>query len=373
MQDQPTLASDGTSAPPAADSSVIGRMGVTAPGLEVRILPADGGANADTQFAIHAADEQASTIVSGAPVFLRSVGCGRYVDVEGDQVRARTSDKGTLQRLVIEKLPTDGEAPPACQEEDLSIDEKAWLLRRGVQFALVDKQHLAKFLSSHKSNSPALLKAYTKFWEAEWRQSWPSLQQRAAEASADGGNDSGDNSPAGGRLPGAGGDAGGATGSNADKAGGASRRSTSRPKKGALESIIGMVSGVSPQEKDNANLFVSALRSFFANALRMSQLEADPVQRVIEAFSEALVADAAFLRIFTTSMLPERERKIYRTSEEVLFGLTYTTMMLNTDVHNKQVAQKMWDTRKFVGAGKDCGVTGGLMMQIFKNVQREEL
>ena len=31
------------------------------------------------------------------------------------------------------------------------------------------------------------------------------------------------------------------------------------------------------------------MRSFFANAIRMSKLEADPVQRVIEAFAEALV------------------------------------------------------------------------------------
>lgn len=47
--------------------------------------------------------------------------------------------------------------------------------------------------------------------------------------------------------------------------------------------------------------------------------------------------------------------------------------MLNTDMHNKSVGQKMWDTKKFVSAGKDCGVTGGLMMQIYKNVQKEEL
>jgi len=106
----------------------------------------------------------------------------------------------------------------------------------------------------------------------------------------------------------------------------------------------------------------------------MSQLEANPVQRVIEAFADALVADKAFLESFTASMLPEEERKTYRTPEEVIFGLTYTTVMLNTDLHNEQVAQKMFDVKKFTGApAKDCGVTGGLMMQIFKHIQKEEL
>ncbi|CAK8985152.1 SEC7 domain-containing protein [Durusdinium trenchii] len=113
------------------------------------------------------------------------------------------------------------------------------------------------------------------------------------------------------------------------------------------------------------------MRSFFANAIRMAKLEADPVQRVIEAFAEALVADAAFLSCFEASMLPEAERQTYRTPDEVLFGLAYTTLMLNTDMHNKQVAQKMWDNKKFAGRpdawihrlcllppliGKDCPV-----------------
>merc|ERR1719436_1919288 len=101
-----------------------------------------------------------------------------------------------------------------------------------------------------------------------------------------------------------------------------------------------MFSGMTPEDRNNGNLFTSALRSFFATALRMSQLEADPVQRVIEAFAEALVSDASFLECFASSMLPEIERKTYRTPDEVLFGLTYTTLMLNTDMHNKQVAQR---------------------------------
>merc|ERR1712216_1079564 len=117
-----------------------------------------------------------------------------------------------------------------------------------------------------------------------------------------------------------------------------------------------------PQERENADLFVSALRSFFADALQVSQLEANNVMRIVEAFAAALVADAAFVSAFTPSMLPEEQRKAYRTPEEILFGLAYTAMMLNTDFHSQQVAQsnKTWDQKKFVSAGKDC-VHGGLM------------
>merc|ERR1740130_2316020 len=123
-----------------------------------------------------------------------------------------------------------------------------------------------------------------------------------------------------------------------------------------------MFSGINEDDKANGDMFSDALRSYFATALRMSQLEADCVQRVIEAFAAALVNDKPFSEAFSLSMLPEKERKTYCTPEEVLFGLAYTTMMLNTDAHNTQVTQKMWDTKKFVAAGKDCGVTSGLMM-----------
>merc|ERR1740121_3142761 len=101
-----------------------------------------------------------------------------------------------------------------------------------------------------------------------------------------------------------------------------------------------MFSGISADDKTNGDVFTDALRSYFASALHMSQLEADCVQRVVEAFAQALVNDKAFLDPFTAPMLPEKERKTYRTPEEVIFGLAYTTMMLNTDAHSTQVAQK---------------------------------
>merc|ERR1719476_423950 len=113
------------------------------------------------------------------------------------------------------------------------------------------------------------------------------------------------------------------------------------------------------------------MRSFFSEAVYMAQLEADPVQRVIETFAESLTRDASFLASFEASMLPEKERKDYRTPEEVLFALTYTTIMLQTDCHNKQVTQKTWDKKKFENAGKGVGVTPGLMLAIYKHVQKE--
>merc|ERR1712151_891560 len=129
-----------------------------------------------------------------------------------------------------------------------------------------------------------------------------------------------------------------------------------------------------PQDKKNGDVFMSALRSFFADSLRVSQLEANNVMRIVEAFAAALVADATFLQVFSVSMLPEAERKVYRSPEEVLFGLTYTTMMLNTDAHNKQVGQKMFDKKKFVEkAGRDCGVRCALMSRIYQRVVEEEL
>ena len=46
----------------------------------------------------------------------------------------------------------------------------------------------------------------------------------------------------------------------------------------------------------------------------------------------------------TSSGKPPR-RQTYRTPDEVLFGLAYTTLMLNTDMHNKQVS-KLWRHKK---------------------------
>eukprot|EP00927_Polykrikos_kofoidii_P041628 TRINITY_DN35482_c0_g1_i1.p1 TRINITY_DN35482_c0_g1~~TRINITY_DN35482_c0_g1_i1.p1 ORF type:complete len:1399 (-),score=183.56 TRINITY_DN35482_c0_g1_i1:81-4277(-) len=300
----------------------------------------------DDMFAVQV--DAPGTLMSGMPAYIKSLCASRIVDVEGEAVRARTQEKGTLQRIAIEKIPS--ELPTACAPFDLKLEQKAWLLRRGVMQALVEKQSLAQFLSSHKAGSADLLKAYTRLWEEEWRAEWATVLNNL------GGSDDGSASPAGrsgdSRSP---------------------KRPSSRPRSRTRDWIMDIFSGISHEDKVNGDMFMSAMRSFFAMALRMSQLEADPVMRVIEAFADALVSDEAFLQCFTPSMLPEKERKNYRTPDEVIFGLTYTTLMLNTDMHNKQVAHKTWDSKKFAAAGKGCSVTGGVMMQVFKNVQKEQL
>jgi len=349
------------------DPSTNSRLSLgVAPGGEVRAIRRMGGIkgearDAHTQFVIQAAADLPGSVVklsSGTPVHLRSVGCGKNIDVEAEFVRARTVEKGTLQRLVLEKVPPESEVPPPCSDRELTLQEQAWLFRRGVQLALVDKQSLAQYLSSHKGNRPELLRQYTTLWEVEWQATRPTY--------GDGGDESGGSPGASGRAK-----PGGPTAAVAGS--GAQRRSTSRPRGRAMDKIFDMFSGISGIDKANGDMFVDAMRSFFATALRVSQLEADCVQRVIESFTAALVNDKQFIEGFTPSMLPEKERKEYRTPEEVLFGLTYTTLMLNTDAHSQQVTQKMWDTKKFVGAGKGCGITSGCMMQIFKNVQKEEI
>lgn len=243
------------------------------------------------------------------------------------------------------------------------MEERAWIYLRASQASLVDRKNLAGFLSSPKPHCKELLKAYTRLWESEWRMEWRNTLEIPEESAA---------SSPGSRQSSRSGSQGPTT-----TPWDVSRRtrSQSRRRMSRKDWILGRLGGVSStaDDKSNGNLFVSAMRSFFANAIRMAKLEADPVQRVIEAFAEALVADSAFLSCFQASMLPEAERQTYRTPDEVLFGLAYTTLMLNTDMHNKQVAQKMWDNKKFVGAGKGCGVTGGLMAQIYKNIQGEEI
>lgn len=314
------------------------KLGVEETG-QARIMSGSDGKN-QTQFIVHAQDNTGA-IFSGVPVVLRSLALQKNLDIVGEAVRARTTDTGTQQKLVLEKLPEESEIPHMASDRDFTVEEQAWLLRRGVIFAIVDKQGLAKYVSGHKVPA-GLLQAYTFLWAEEWRATRGTQQDDDQKSTVSG----------------------------------ASRSTvTSRKgRSGTVASIFGMFTGAPTNEdKVNGDMFSDALRSFFANALRMSQLEADCVQRVIEAFAAALVKDAVFLKAFTASLLPEKERKTYRTPEECLFGLAYTTMMLNTDAHNQQVAQKLWDTKKFVGAGKDCGVTPGIMMQIFKNVNKEEL
>lgn len=332
--------------PETSTSSRHSRLGVTPQGEFRAVQRPEGVKDGETQFVV--LSHSSGPITSGATVFLKSVGSGKILEVDGDAVRFRGQQMGTRQRVSLEKMPAESNVPSACEDVEFSVGEQAWLFRRGVGFAMIDKQQIAKFLSSHRPGCKEMIKAYTRLWEFEWRQTWPDL------LGADGDADDVEVDRGVSQT--------------------SSRQSQRTPSRGRRRDwIFNRVGGPREDDKTNGNLFISALRSFFATALRMSQLEADPVQRVIEAFADALVADTAFMERFKSSMLVEAERKTYRTPEDVLFGLTYMILMLNTDTHNKQVAQKMWDTKKFVAAGKDCGVTGGLMMQIFKNVQNEEL
>lgn len=328
-----------------------GSLGVTPTG-EVRALERSGKSQ-DLQFIVQPAGDTQGTVVSGSNCTLRSHSLGKNVDVEGEVVRARTDERGTPQRLVMEKICNEIMIPHACSDRELTLEQQAWLLRRGCAWSLCDKQKLAKFLSGHKAGRVELLKTYAKLWEKEWR---------IARPAGDGGVDSRSGSP----------DSGASRRTTTSGSTGGAKRPDSRGRK-PLGRLFDMFSGISAEDKSNGDVIMDALRSYFATALHMSQLEADCVQRVIEAFAEAMVNDKSFLDPFTASMLPEKDRKTYCTPEEVIFGLAYTTMMLNTDAHSQQVAQKMWDLKKFTAAGKDCGVTPGLMQQIFKNVQKEEL
>lgn len=325
------------------------------------IAKGDGMAEPATRFVVQS--PTASAVLSGMFVHLKSMSTGKLMEVDGADVKARSSLQGTRQRIFVEKLPTATIAPEACGDLELSVEERAWIYLRASQASLVDRKNLAGFLSSPKPHCKELLKAYTRLWESEWRMEWRNTLEIPEESAA--------SSPGSRQSSRSGSQGPTTTPSDVSRR----TRSQSRRRMSRTDWILGRLAGVSStaDDKSNGNLFVSAMRSFFANAIRMAKLEADPVQRVIEAFAEALVADSAFLSCFQASMLPEAERQTYRTPDEVLFGLAYTTLMLNTDMHNKQVAQKMWDNKKFVGAGKGCGVTGGLMAQIYKNIQGEEI
>jgi len=225
-----------------------------------------------------------------------------------------------------------------CCVHKLTVQEKTWLLIRGVQHLLVDKQQLAKFLASNSPDCRELLRAYARIWEAEWRLSWLSVLQ-AANTSAEGNR----------------------TGSFACK----TRRFSMR-----------ISCGTHALQEDNRNgsMIVDAMQSFFSEAIHMALLEADEVQRLVEAFVAALISDAYFLRCLSASMFCERERHPdYQTEEEILFGVTYMTIMLQTDLHNRNVTRKIWDTRKFTEAGKTMSVTSGFMLQIYKNVKKAPL
>jgi len=223
-----------------------------------------------------------------------------------------------------------------------------------VQCALVEKQDLARFLSGAKEPAPTLLAAFTKLWEQEWRQGIADLAAVPSPGSPSGYNHSRcASAPAAVAAP----------------------APTPSAESDALARIRRLIrrETVAPAEEKNGDMIVSALRSFFAEALHVAQLEANNVMRIVEAFASSLASDNSFVVALTPSMLPLEQRQSYRTPEEILFGLTYTTMMLNTDVHSTQVGQKTWDHQKFIAAGKDCGVQGALMAQIYKRVSENEL
>ncbi|CAE6920188.1 unnamed protein product [Symbiodinium sp. CCMP2592] len=337
-------------------------LGVLPSGDVGLLQKGDGGS--DTSMRFVAKTTSPAAVLSGTSVHFKSMATGKMMEVDGADVRARSNTEGTRQRIAVEKLAVDISLPEPSPDVDLTVEQKAWAYLQAAHCALVDRQNLARFLSSPKPHCKELLKAYTKLWESEWRVEWRQTLEIPEESAA---------SSPGSRQSSRSNSAGPAATSDSSRP--RARSQSIRRRMSRTDWILGMVGGVSStaDDKSNGNLFVSAMRSFFANAIKMSQLEADPVQRVIEAFAEALVADAAFLSCFEASMLPEKERQTYRKPDEVLFGLAYTTLMLNTDMHNKQVASKMWDSKKFVGAGKGCGVTGGLMAQIYKNVQSEEI
>jgi len=315
------------------------QLGIVQPAGEVRLVHVG---SADCTFII---DVESATkkAYSGMPLFLKGKGSQKNIDVQTETVNARVQGRGTLQRINLDKIPAPDEIPEPAPERDFSDDMVCWLFRRGAQFALLDRQPLAAALSSHKGPAKDLLKAYTKLWKDEWKSTIPPDMFSSAAAS-------------GGRRI-----------SETDKKGRARSPST------WLGKLTGGTGG-SPIDQANGDYFMMALRSYFATAIRMSQLEADCVQRVIEAFAMALAGDDDFMRSFRQSMRPEAERKVYKKEEDCLFGLAYMAIMLNTDAHNSQVAEKTWDLKKFVeDGGRDCGMTGGLMAQIFKLVAAEEL
>jgi len=160
----------------------------------------------------------------------------------------------------------------ACCIHKLTVQEQACLLLRGVQHLLVDRQQLAKFLSSNSPDCRELLQAYASLWEAEWRLSWLSVLQ-AAKTSTE------------------------------DNRGSSVTRKTRRF---SMRILCG--TDTLQEDNKNGNMFVDAMRSFFSEALHMAHLEADEVQRLIEAFVEALISDASFLRCLSASMYSERER-----------------------------------------------------------------
>jgi len=247
-----------------------------------------------------------------------------------------------VQGIQAHMLRSALDVPAACSVFRQTVQQKALLLRCGVQHSLVDRQKLAKFLASPVCQD--LLQNYARLWEEEWRISWLPVLQTGESAAA-----------------------------------GKDHRSSAHrfPMRLVRCSFpIGCVwhIGTPQEDKRNGNLVVNAMQSFFSMAIHMVHVEANEVLTLNKAFVKALVSDVSFLQCLSSSMRPKEERhQEYQTEEDSLLGLTYVTLLLQTDLHNRKVARKTWNRGKFMDAGKDIGFTPGVMLQIYKNVKKGSL
>eukprot|EP00927_Polykrikos_kofoidii_P008928 TRINITY_DN13723_c0_g1_i1.p1 TRINITY_DN13723_c0_g1~~TRINITY_DN13723_c0_g1_i1.p1 ORF type:complete len:1567 (-),score=310.40 TRINITY_DN13723_c0_g1_i1:208-4809(-) len=312
-------------------------------------LPAGSG---EQTFLLNHRRRADAGIMSGREVRIVSVPSERPLEVSGDTFRPGTAGAvtGARRRFFLEKV---------------------WVFSRGVHLGLVQKQHLASMLSKPGGEAKQLLRIFATQWATEWAQSFALAKTLKGEDTTDGksaveasnGQLTGDNSSA---------DAGSGSDHGRTIGVAAAAAPTEMEAVAKIRRFFRRIM-VPPVECEIGDLFVNALRSYFSETLHVSQLEANNVMRLVEAFAASLVADASFLATFTPAMLPKEQRKTYKTNEEVLFGLTYMSMMLNTDAHSSQVAMKSWDKKTFVDGGKTCGVTPALMTQIYRRITESEL
>jgi len=261
---------------------------------------------------------------SGESVYLRTA-VGNLVSVDGESVCARYpflyGSRDPSYRFVLEKQLTIACPLWPLNVSEVKANDTAWLLRRGVEAGLVDKEQLAQLLGGHKGQQ--LLSEFSKLWEVEWR-----LDHSEKNAT--------------------------------EKEG---------LREHMVQSSVNLFSSSGSQHYQNAVILTSAMRSFFSGALRMVKCEANYVLRIVEAFATVLSEDVVVASTLNASLLPNDGNCAYCNIEEVIFGLTYTTMMLNTDCHSSHVANKMWYLKKFTAAHKDCGVVPDLMTEIFRLVK----
>jgi len=295
----------------------------------------------ETQFVVHT-EVPGAVLCSGQYLYLLSR-TGKYVAVNGPVVRSGTDYRSNRQRLIMEKVPRDSDIPLGCPEATLTKNEEAWLFRRGVQHALIDRHRFATYVSLPRPHPQELIKVYTQMWENEWRAQCSHFITETNPGEVKGRRRS------------------------------ASKSRARRWSFGADRFFCMLSRPGEGIDETNGDLLVDAFRSFFCNAFLLSEMEADPVQRAVESFSAALMADPEFNMSFSQSMLPEAQRTTYKKPEDVLFATTYMTLVINTELHSNAVGKKTFNRKTFGETGKTCGVTAGLMMQIYHNVSKEEL